>query len=226
MNASDADRQIKQMVNFILQEAQEKANEIRIKTEHDFNLEKQMLVHNAKIKIQEEYTRKEKEREINKRIARSAEIGASRRQKMIARDELLKTLIVEGQAQLKNYTTADEKNKALLRDLIVQGLIKLFETEVVVAVRAKDVRLAEMVLKEATDKYVATMKKEANLDVSKVKVTLNKVADGMLSEAKAGGVVLYAKQGKIVCDNTLDTRLDTIYYDLKPTVRKMLFPNP
>ena len=31
MNASDADRQIKQMVNFILQEAREKANEIRIK---------------------------------------------------------------------------------------------------------------------------------------------------------------------------------------------------
>ena len=31
MNAGDADRQIKQMVNFILQEAHEKANEIRIK---------------------------------------------------------------------------------------------------------------------------------------------------------------------------------------------------
>ncbi|POM66211.1 V-type proton ATPase subunit E [Phytophthora palmivora] len=226
MNASDADRQIKQMVNFILQEAQEKANEIRIKTEHDFNLEKQMLVHNAKIKIQEEYTRKEKEREINKRIARSAEIGASRRQKMIARDELLKTLIVEGQSQLRNYTTSDDKNKVLLRDLIVQGLIKLYEPEVVVAVRAKDVRLAEMVLKEATDKYIATMKKEANLDVSKVKVTLNKAPDGMLADSKAGGIMLYAKQGKIVCDNTLDTRLDQIYYDLKPSVRKMLFPTP
>ncbi|CAH0481661.1 unnamed protein product [Peronospora belbahrii] len=223
MNASDADRQIKQMVNFILQEAQEKANEIRIKTEHDFNLEKQMLVHNAKIKIQEEYKRKEKEREINKRIARSAEIGASRRKKMIARDELLKTLIVEGQVQLKKYTTSDDKNKVLLRDLIVQGLIKLFETDVVVAVRAEDMHLAEMVVNEATEKYIAIMKEEANLDVSKVKVTLNKVADGMLSAAKAGGVVLYAKQGKIVCDNTLDTRLDQIYYDLKPTVRKMLF---
>ncbi|CAI5724670.1 unnamed protein product [Peronospora destructor] len=204
MNASDADRQIKQMVNFILQEAQEKANEIRIKTEHDFNLEKQMLVHNAKLKIQEEYKRKEKEREVNKRIAQSAEIGASRRQKMIARDELLKTLIVEGQSQLKNYTILDDKNKVLLRDLIVQGLIKLFETDVVVA--------------------IATMKKEANLDVSKVKVTVNKIAAGMLWDAKAGGVVLYAKQGKIVCGNTLDTRLDQIYYDLKPTVRKMLFP--
>ncbi|RLN92935.1 hypothetical protein BBJ28_00003339 [Nothophytophthora sp. Chile5] len=222
MNASDADRQIKQMVNFILQEAQEKANEIRIK--HDFNLEKQMLVHNAKIKIQDEYTRKEKEREINKRIARSAEIGASRRKKMIARDELLKTLITDGQAQLRNYTTDDNKNKVLLRDLMVQGLIKLFEPEVVMSVRTKDVRLAESVLKEATDKYIAVVKKEANLDVSKVKVTLNKVDEGMLAASKAGGVTLYAKQGKIVCDNTLDTRLDQVYYDLKPTVRKMLFP--
>ena len=158
--------------------------------------------------------------------ARSAEIGASRRQKMIARDELLKTLIVEGQSQLKSYTTSDDKHTVLLRDLIVQGLIKLFETDVVVAVRSKDVPLAEIVVTEATDKYIAMMKKEANLDVSEVKVTVNKIADGMLPDAKAGGVVLYAKQGKIVCDNTLDTRLDQIYYDLKPMVRKMLFSAP
>jgi len=44
MNSSDADRQIKQMVNFILQEAQEKANEIRIKVcfSHKF-IERKML---------------------------------------------------------------------------------------------------------------------------------------------------------------------------------------
>ena len=158
--------------------------------------------------------------------ARSAEIGASRRQKMIARDELLKTLIVEGQDQLKGYTTSDDKNKELLRELIVQGLIKLFETEVVVAVRAKDVQAAETVLQDATEKYIDFVEKEANQDVSNVKVTLNKAADGMVPDAKAGGVVLYAKQGKIVCDNTLDTRLNQVYYDLKPTVRKMLFPTP
>ena len=37
----DADRQIRQMVNFILQEAKEKASEIYVKAEHDFSLEKQ-----------------------------------------------------------------------------------------------------------------------------------------------------------------------------------------
>ncbi|TMW69668.1 hypothetical protein Poli38472_001824 [Pythium oligandrum] len=224
MNASDADRQIKQMVNFILQEAQEKANEIRIKTEHDFNLEKQMLVHNAKLKIQEEYARKEKEREINKRIARSAEIGASRRKKMIARDELLKTLIVDGQQACRNAVTDQNKYKTLLRDLIVQGLIKLYETDVIVSVRQADVQLVESILREATDKYITIMKQEANLDVSKVKVTLNKYAEGMVPASKAGGVILYARQGKIVCDNTLDTRLNQVYYDLKPQVRKALFP--
>lgn len=143
---------------------------------------------------------------------------------MIARDELLKTLIVDGQGLLKTLTTDESKYKALLRDLIVQGLIKLVESDVVIAVRAKDVRLVESVMKDAVDKYVAIMKKEANMDVSKAKVTLNKSEDGMLAAAKSGGIILYAKQGKIVCDNTLDTRLDTVYYDLKPTVRKMLFP--
>ncbi|UIZ25535.1 hypothetical protein KXD40_006453 [Peronospora effusa] len=156
MNEFDVDRLINQMVNFIYQKTQEKANEIRIKTKHDFYHEnKQMLVHNAQLKLSEEYKRKEKEREVYKHM-----------------------------------------------------------------VRAKDVEVAEMVVTEATDKRLT-------LDVNEVTVTVNKIGDGMLSNAKAGGVVLYAKQGKgIVCDNTLDTRLDQIYYDLKPTVRKMLSPTP
>ena len=39
------------MVNFILQEAHEKANEIRVKTEHDFNVEKQTLIHAARQRL-------------------------------------------------------------------------------------------------------------------------------------------------------------------------------
>ena len=49
------------MCNFILQESIEKSNEIRLKTEHDFNLEKQTLLHNAKLRIQDEFKEMEKE---------------------------------------------------------------------------------------------------------------------------------------------------------------------
>ena len=114
------------MVNFIMQEAHEKGNEIKIKvgapsytnkaggerwislnhflrelkwysgrlptlaywdsifilckvslnflfsdvpqTDHDFNLEKQQLVHNGKLKVQEEYAQKEKDLEVEQRV--------------------------------------------------------------------------------------------------------------------------------------------------------------
>lgn len=220
MNASDADRQIKQMVNFILQEAQEKANEIRIKTEHDFNLEKQMLVHNAKLKIQQEYARKEKEREINKRIARSSEIGNSRRQKMMAREELLQVLSADAKKQCLTITSDQQRYKTLMKDLIVQGLIKLDEVDVVIRCREIDQSLVEGLLPQAIADYKETMKTQANVDVD-VNLIVNKTEKLNVSANRycifqslyqsssnldsAGGVVLTAKIGKICCDNTLDT---------------------
>jgi V-type H+-transporting ATPase subunit E len=44
MNDKDVDKQIKQMVDFITQEAKEKANEILIKATEEFNIEKLRLV--------------------------------------------------------------------------------------------------------------------------------------------------------------------------------------
>ena len=37
-------------------------------TDHDFNLEKQQLVHNGKLKVQEEYAQKEKDLEVEQRV--------------------------------------------------------------------------------------------------------------------------------------------------------------
>jgi len=86
---SQSSAQIRQMCNFILQESIEKSNEIRLKTEHDFNLEKQTLLHNAKLRIQDEFKEMEKEREVKRRIEKSTEVGNSKVQKMKARDNLL-----------------------------------------------------------------------------------------------------------------------------------------
>ena len=80
-------QQIRQMVNFILQEAHEKANEIRVKTEHDFNVEKQTLIHAARQRLNEEYAQKEREREVQQRIAKSTAVGDARVKKMRLRDE-------------------------------------------------------------------------------------------------------------------------------------------
>ena len=116
----DPQRQIRQMVNFIMQEAHEKVNEIKIKTEHDFTLERQNLVHHGKIKIQEEYAQKEKDLEIQQRVSRSNAIGESRVKKMKARDDLLQKLKKEALERLEGFTTTPQYSN-MIKKLIIQG---------------------------------------------------------------------------------------------------------
>jgi len=217
-----ASDQIRQMVNFILQEAHEKANEIRVKTEHDFNLEKQTLVHEAKLSVQDEFTKKEKDREVQQRIARSAEIGACRQKKMALRDDLLTSLMKEASSKCK--VVADGSNySALLQKLVVQGLVKIEEMEVVVYCRKEDVRTVTKVLPAAVKEYVDIMQKESGIKLSP-KVTVNSDRNKDLTESSNGGVKLTALRGKIVCDNTMSSRLALVYLELMPSIREILFP--
>jgi len=217
-----ASDQIRQMVNFILQEAHEKANEVRVKTEHDFNLEKQTLVHEAKLAVQDEFAKKEKDREIQERIARSAEIGACRQKKMALRDDLLTSLTKEASSKCK--VVSDGSNyPALLQKLIVQGLIKIEELEVVVFCRKDDVATVKKVLPAAVKEYVDIIEKESGITLPP-KVTVNDDRARDLPDSSHGGVKLTALNNRIVCDNTMGSRLTLVYEELMPSIREILFP--
>ncbi len=60
--------QIKHMMAFIEQEANEKAEEIDAKAEEEFNLEKGRLVQHQRLKIMEYYEKKEKSVELQKKM--------------------------------------------------------------------------------------------------------------------------------------------------------------
>jgi V-type H+-transporting ATPase subunit E len=94
MNDADVSKQIQQMVRFIRQEAEEKANEISVSAEEvrpiplrlriwtvclyfyvivffswqEFNIEKLQLVEAEKKKIRQEYERKQKQVEVRKKM--------------------------------------------------------------------------------------------------------------------------------------------------------------
>jgi len=218
-----ASDQIRQMVNFILQEAHEKANEIRVKTEHDFNLEKQTLVHESKLSIQDVFAKKEKDHEIQERIARSAEIGACRVKKMKIRDELLKTLLSEAGAKCA-VVARGANYPQLLQKLIVQCLIKIEENDTMIYCRKEDAATVKKVLPEAVKEYVEIMKRESSVTL-KPNVTMNTDADKDLAESSHGGILMTALNGKIVCDNTMNSRLTLVYEELLPSIRAILFPD-
>jgi len=58
MNEDEVSRQIRQMAQFIRQEAAEKANELSISAEEEFNIEKLQLLELEKSKVRKEFERK------------------------------------------------------------------------------------------------------------------------------------------------------------------------
>ena len=219
---SDTNRQIKQMVNFIMQEAHEKVNEIRIKTEHDFNLEKQLLVHNGKLKIQEEYAQKEKDLEVSQRVAHSTAIGSARVKKMKSRDELLESLKEECLEKLSDVAKGADNDTSypkLLHQLIVQGLIKIEEQVVEIQCRSEDKAAVTKVLTQAVAEYKAIMVENGHKVEPKVSVSETAIP----SKSCVGGLILTACRNRIVLNQTLDERLLIAYHDQMPEVRTGLF---
>ncbi len=64
----DTERQISQMVEFIKQEAKEKADEIRVKADEEFNIQRLEFLEAAKLSIREEYKQKEVDIQTQKKM--------------------------------------------------------------------------------------------------------------------------------------------------------------
>lgn len=233
MSADDTKKRIDQMCEFILQEAREKATEINVKTQEECELDRQVLVQEGRMKVQEEYAKKEKDLQVQQRIAQSAEIGRQTKRRMVARDDLLNKLYQLAKERLAQLSV-NEKDKytEVLRDLILQGLIKIEEPDIVVRCRKVDLELVRSIIPEVREKYVKMMKEECDETVS-VSVTLNEDESKMLPPPPngtpmiscSGGIIMEGHSGRLVLDNTFDKRLEVCFHDLKPVTRKCLFPS-
>merc|ERR1719231_408122 len=128
----------------------------------------------------------------------------------------MKGLIVEARTNVARVTQDQSKYSKLLTKLIVQGLVKLDETDVVVYSRQSDVQLVKKVLDTARKEYIQLMKTECGEDI-KIKISLNEAGNKMLPDTRIGGVFLTAYGGRLTCDNTLEARLNLIFEEQKPT---------
>lgn len=180
------------------------------------------MVHEAKLSIQDVFAKKEKDHEIQERISRSAEIGSCRVKKMQIRDDLLTTLLSEAGAKCA-VVARGANYPQLLQKLIVQCLIKIEEMDTVIYCRKEDAATVKKVLPAAVKEYVEIMKRESGVTL-KPNVTMNTDADKDLVESTHGGILMTALNGKIVCDNTMSSRLQLVYVELLPSIRAILFP--
>ncbi|KAJ1560118.1 V-ATPase V1 sector subunit E, partial [Nowakowskiella sp. JEL0078] len=201
LNDSEVAQEMGKMVSFIKQEAQEKAREIKVKADEEFNIEKAKLVRQETLAIEAFYQKKTKQSEIQKKIAQSTILNRSRLKVLQARQQVLSSLFAESRQKITTVSENDESYTILLRDLILQGLYKLMDSVVVIQGRKKDTSLLKIAISDATKLYQDTVKQA-------VEVNLNE--NQPLPESSAGGVIISSLEGRIRVDNTLETRLELI----------------
>ena len=158
--------------------------------------------------------------------ARSKKCNEARLQKMKVRDEIAMKCKA-ATAQKIGEVSAHAKYPELLTALLVQGLLRLMEPIVVVQVREQDLSIIKSIIPKAISIYSETVKAQAGLTVT-TEITISKQFLAPAPGAQAavscyGGVVLLGADSKIAVDNTLDSRLDLAFEQLKPKVRELLF---
>merc|ERR1712127_761969 len=109
MNEADVQKQIRQMVAFIDQEANEKAAEIDAKAAEEFAIEKDNLVNQQKQKILQFFSKKEKQIELQRKIQQSNLQNQSRISILKAREELIQRLHDQAVGELAKIPQDSDK---------------------------------------------------------------------------------------------------------------------
>lgn len=213
MNEADVQKQIRQMVAFIDQEANEKAAEIDAKAQEEFAIEKDNLVNQQKQKIQQFYLKKEKQVELQRKIQHSNLQNQSRIAILKAREDLIQKLKDQANDQLGQLANNPEHYSKLLTNLIAQALYRLVEKDVFIKCREKDVQLVTKAIEDAQNLYRQALKREVNCTVMKT----------YLAPDISGGIEAFTIDGKIRVVNTLEARLGMLFSQMVPEIRVKLF---
>lgn len=147
--------------------------------------------------------------------AQSTEQNAARLQVLKARDGMLNDVYTAAVAKLGKL--ADDKPSeysSLLNDIILQGLIKLGDEEVTVRCRKDDKEVVADAVPAVSESYIAKTEKPLTLSVDE---------DKFLEDNCAGGVWLLSAGGRIIVENTFESRLEVAYQQNLPLIRSVLF---
>ncbi|KAH9884862.1 ATPase, V1/A1 complex, subunit E [Xylariomycetidae sp. FL2044] len=207
-------QELRKMTAFIKQEALEKAREIEIKANEEFSIEKSKLVRQETDAIDANYAKKFKQATMSQQITRSTVANKTRLKVLDARQQLLDDIFEQATKRLGDGAKDKGKYKATLKNLLLEGLYALSESEVQARGRKADIA----VLKDAAADAEKEYKKETGQDI---KVSIDE--ENPLPEESTGGVIIVGGQGKIEINNTFDERLQLLKDSALPAVRKTLF---
>jgi V-type H+-transporting ATPase subunit E len=228
MPEADDQKQINQMMNFMISEAKEKAMDIIERGKEEVSIEVHKQVQEGKAKIQKEYEDIKKKIQTQRSIDKSL---ATNKKKMVMikeRQAVMLAISNDAEEALKQALQQQATCKDFVKKLMVQGLLMLLESEVTVRCRKSDVALVKGCMTDAVKEYKDIVEKNSGADKSCELIVDEKnflpPGEGDKEGKRClGGIVLSCFGGKITVDNTIDARLKLVMEQDKPEIRKKLF---
>lgn len=145
------------MTAFIKQEAMEKAREIEIKANEEFEIEKSKLVRQETDSIDSQYAKKFKQATMSQQITRSTVANKTRLKVLSARQELLDGIFQEAEKKLVEGAKDQARYRKILKGLILEGFYALNEPTLKVQARKQDRDAVDKAIQEAAEEYKKAM---------------------------------------------------------------------
>lgn len=195
MDANAVQQETSKMIGFIKNEAQEKAREIKVKADEEFNIEKAKLIREETIHLDQLYEKKKKQATVQRKIQESNMNNKQRLKVLQAKNGHLEQLMQIIRQKLLSVSS-QAHYKDLLKNLILQSFTCLLENKVEVQCLPEEENILKELLPVATTEFEK---------MSKIKV--ESVLKPVLNKNSVGGVIVTAMDGRIKALNTLEHRL-------------------
>ncbi|CCF58390.1 hypothetical protein KAFR_0E02370 [Kazachstania africana CBS 2517] len=206
--------ELNKMQQFIKKEAEEKAREIRLKADQEYEIEKTNIVNNETNNIDVNYEARLKKISLKQQILKSTISNKIRLRILAQREACLEEIFDETKGNLKQLVSDEGKYKTVMSNLILESALKLLEPRIVVKLVQRDRDLVESLLDDVKEEYKKHFTKDLEIVIS----------DDYLSESVfMGGVIVSDSKGKIELNNTLDERLNLLNHAALPAIRLEMF---
>jgi len=224
----DNQKQINQMIGFIRAECNEKTQEISQRADAEYERRFQELKRDKEQQIQAEFKHKRQNAHVQRLIESSHKKQEASASLIILRSTLVDQIKTSVIKQLGGIET-NAKYGDFITNLIVQGLISLQEEKIQIRCRKvdepvvqKSLKAAETLFKKAVADATGYTPVLDPLTIDKANYLPDPFKEGAV-EWSLGGVQIVARNGKIVCNNTIEARLELAFKHMLPNIRAYLF---
>ena len=167
---------LQKMNQYIKQETEKKVSNIKKEADKEANLAKALIVKPEKEKISKKIEKELEDYQTKMKIVQSQKMNKLRLEKLKVKIDCVNSVFEDAKTELiKKIKNNPEEYKKILKDLLVQGFIRLLDDKVNVLCKKEDFDIVKSLIEEAKNEFLEKLKKEAkkSAQIENMQVTLD-----------------------------------------------------